>query len=86
MSSIEKLIGQSVALVDRGFIVAEGRIVYPTAEGVLKAVDAKAGTLDVQLRNDKEDTIFFIDSLRCVRAAPAPQTVQVEAQSQSQAE
>lgn len=72
---LNDLVGKKVALVDRGFVVVEGRIVYPTATGVLHAYDDKV--LRVQMQGDGEDTItvFFTDALRCVREAPeAPAT------------
>lgn len=67
---LNDLVGKKVALVDRGFVVVEGRIVYPTATGVLHACDDKV--LRVQMQGDSEDTltVFFVDALRCVREAP----------------
>lgn len=70
MKSVETFIGKRVALVDRGFVIAEGRIVYPTAEGVLEAVDNNGGTLSLRIGNDALPTLFFRDALRCIREAP----------------
>ena len=69
MKSVEALVGKRVALVDRGFVVIEGRIVYPTAEGVLEAVDSKSGTLTLRMGSDDIATTFFRDAIRCVREA-----------------
>jgi len=71
MKSIEALVGKRVALVDRGFVVVEGRIVYPTAEGLLEEVDSASGTLSLRIGADQ--VLFFRDALRCVRESPAPQ-------------
>jgi len=70
MQSLKDFIGKSVALVDRGFIVADGRVVYPSAHGVLVAYDDTS--LCVQLAGDSNVTVFFTDALRCVREAPLP--------------
>lgn len=65
MDVMSGLVQSRVALIDRGFFVAEGRIVYPTAEGVLVGYDDK--TLHVILRGDKIATIFMRDAIRAVR-------------------
>lgn len=70
MKSLERLIGKRVALVDRGFVLAEGRIVYPTAEGILRGVDTESGTVEVELRNDQIPTLFFLEAMRAVRELP----------------
>jgi hypothetical protein len=69
MKAIEALVGSRVALIDRGFVVSEGRIVYPTAEGLLEAVDSQAGTMTLLIGSDS--VVFFRDALRCVREVPA---------------
>lgn len=77
MQGLNDLIGKKVALVDRGFVVVEGRTVYPTATGVLLAADDKC--LRVQMQGDAEGivTVFLADALRCVREAPeAPPAAQ----------
>lgn len=73
MQGLNDLIGKKVALVDRGFVVSEGRIVYPTATGTLLAADDKV--LRVQMQGDAEGTVtvFFADALRCVREATSSQ-------------
>lgn len=79
MQGLNDLIGKKVSLVDRGFVLVEGRIVYPTATGVLLAADDKA--LRVQMQGDAEGvvTLFFTDALRCVREAPeAPEAPAAE--------
>jgi hypothetical protein len=79
MQGLNDLVGKKVALVDRGFVVVEGRIVYPTATGVLLACDDKV--LRVQLQGDAEGsvTVFFAEALRCVREAPeAPEAPAAE--------
>ena len=68
MQSLNDLVGKKVALVDRGFVLVEGRVVYPTATGTLIACEDKA--LRVQMAGDSEITVFFVDALRCVREAP----------------
>ena len=76
MKAIEALVGLRVALIDRGFVVSEGRIVYPTAEGLLEAVDSQAGTMTLLIGSDS--VVFFRDALRCVREVPAVPEVKTD--------
>lgn len=65
---LEGLLQKRVALIDRQFVISEGRVVYPTAVGTLLAFDAE--TLQVQLLGDSTPSLFFRDAFRCVREAP----------------
>lgn len=71
---LNDLIGKKVALIDRGFIVTEGRVVYPTTVGKMTGATDKAVFLE--LSEGEQPAAFLLDALRCVRevteqAAPA---------------
>lgn len=68
MKIFQEFLQTRIALIDRGFIVAEGRVVYPTAEGVLVGFDDD--TLHVILRGDTTATVFMRDAIRAIRALP----------------
>lgn len=68
MNGLNDLIDKKVALIDRGFVLHEGRVVYPTTVG--KLVGATDKFLYVQLAENEDPALFFIDALRCIREAP----------------
>jgi hypothetical protein len=69
MAGFESLLQKRVALIDRRFVINEGRIVYPTAEGVLVACDDK--TLTIVMGNDPTPMTFMVGALRAIRELPA---------------
>ena len=66
--------GKKVALIDRGFVVVDGRIVYPSTFATLVSADDKVQR--VRVGNEEPITVFFVDALRCVRDAAGVEEVQ----------
>lgn len=68
---LTKLVDKNVALCDRGFVVTEGRLVYPTVVGKLVACNEKVVWIEVA--KGEEPTAFFLDALRSIRELPTEQ-------------
>ena len=64
------LIGQRVALVDRAFLVVEGRVVYPTMTATVTGATDKVVFVKVTDDENEPPTAFFLDGLRCIRPVP----------------
>lgn len=67
MKGLNDLIGKRVALVDRNFIVVEGRVVYPTTTGILVGATDKILFVQTNEKSDTTPTLFFVDALRCIQ-------------------
>lgn len=65
MSGLKSLVGKKVALMDRQFVINEGRLVWPTTVGTLLSVEDNE--INVQLPNEDKPTVFFREGLRCVK-------------------
>ena len=67
MKGLNDLIDKRVALVDRNFIVVEGRVVYPTTTGILVGATDKLLFVQTNEKSDTAPTLFFVDALRCIQ-------------------
>lgn len=67
MKGLNDLIGKRVALVDRNFIVVEGRVVYPTTTGILVGATDKILFVQTSEKDDVPAMLFFMDALRCIQ-------------------
>jgi hypothetical protein len=65
MSGLKSLVGKKVALMDRQFVINEGRLVWPTTVGTLLAVEDDE--FSVQLAGEDRPTVFFREGVRCVK-------------------